>query len=42
MMWMHDRAEPITWIEYDFWMRHTLPFGWAILCAPQQDKHEAS
>lgn len=35
MIWIYDHAELLTKAEYDFWMRHPLPFGWAILSAPR-------
>lgn len=34
MIWMKDRAAPLSWAEYDYWMTHALPFGWAILSLP--------
>jgi hypothetical protein len=34
MIWKFDHAEPLTWTEYDYWMRNPLPFGWSILSEP--------
>lgn len=27
---------PLTWAEYDYWMRNPLPLGWYILVKPQR------
>jgi len=34
MIWKFDHAETLTWIEYDFWVGHSLPFGWSIISPP--------
>lgn len=34
IMWEHDRTRPLHWDEYQYWMLHTLPFGWSIISAP--------
>lgn len=34
MLWNGHEAIPINWTQYHYWMRHILPFGWAILSEP--------
>lgn len=34
MIWKHDHAERLTWYEYHYWQRHSLPLGWTILSPP--------
>ena len=36
VMWEFDYARELSWAEYVYWQSHVLPFGWAILVAPEQ------
>ncbi len=42
MIWKSDHAETLSWDEYDFWMTHILPFGWAILSIPARQRDGAT
>lgn len=42
MFWLHDRAYPISWKEYDYWMTHKLPGGCAILSPPTGERPKPS
>lgn len=34
VIWRWNRAEEMTRSEWEYWTRHILPFGWAILSVP--------
>jgi hypothetical protein len=34
VMWEWDHVRWLTPAEYEYWMQHPLPFGWAIISKP--------
>jgi hypothetical protein len=41
IMWVWDREMFMDWKSYDYWMNHALPFGWAVIRAPQNIMEES-
>ena len=38
VMWVWDHEEVLNWDEYQYWMRHPLPFGWSIILEPEEPR----
>lgn len=36
IIWRSDHEDPLTWYEYQVWMKHPLPMGWTIIAKPSQ------